>query len=91
MHGFEFSKMTYYRKQFLKNVNSVRKVYQGIFSTCYSIYEINKILDTDLNSSLDKSSDIEFHNVIKKELDENPEDAKVYFEFFKRLIMLSRI
>ena len=77
----------------IKDVNGVlKKALTEIYTNIYKILEkdeeeqkneINKILDRDLNSSLDKTSDIEFHNVIKKELDENPEDAKVYFEFFK--------
>jgi hypothetical protein len=77
----------------IKDVNGVlKKALTEIYTNIYKILEkdekeqkdeINKILDNILNSSLDKNSDIEFHNIIKKELDKNTEDAKVYFEFFK--------
>ena len=78
----------------IKDVNGVLKnIMLSISNNIYNILEkdnieeqttyINKLLGKYFNNNNDKNSDIELHNIIKKKLNNNKEDAELYLEFFK--------
>ena len=78
----------------VKDINNVLKdTLLSISNNIYNILEkdniedqkkyINKLLGKYFNNNNDKKSDIELHNIIKKQLNNNKEDAKLYLEFFK--------
>ena len=77
-----------------KYINVIlKKTLLSVYNNIYKILEqdniekqkkyINKILGNYFNKDSDKNSDILLHDSIKKKLNNNKEDAKLYLEFFK--------